>query len=195
MEGRTVNTRIAASGSVDPGVSVGDLQAYLVQSRAPVGTGNPLLDIARFWFETRDTHGLPARAHFRPEELVRVLPDLFIIDLVATDLTRYRLVGTRLAENFTSDPTTRFVGSLDSGWGDRVFQPMAKLIARTQRPHLTMTYAPEHQATFPIAVAIGLPLFDENGSVNMILGAAVFGSGSVMQDCEPDRLESIELLP
>jgi hypothetical protein len=178
-----------------PGIGYADLSQYLQDAGAPERASESLQQVASFWFETSDTVEKPTRGHFRPETLTNILPDLFIIDLISPGVMRYRLVGTRLADNFPTDPTTRLVGSLDAGWGDMVVQPIAELISSTLNPHLFLAYPAPGISEAPLATAVALPLFGEDGVINMVLGAAVFGSPIIQGEAPPTRVAKVELLP
>lgn len=178
-----------------PAVLHASVQEFLMLADAPVPAGRQLQRIVKFWFETRMRHGAPSRSHFRPEELVAVLPDLFIIDLLPSGDQRYRLAGTRLAHNFPCDPTTLLVGDFSGSWADMILQPLSELTADRLVPHLFLAYAAANLSEKPIAAAVGLPLFDDNGDANMIIGAAVFGSSTIMRAASPDRVAKVELLP
>lgn len=172
-----------------------DLRDHLTLTDAPANAPAALHAVTQHWCQVQAEAGLPMRAHFRPENMVGMLQDLFIIEFVSPGLVRYRLVGTRLAANFPSDPTTQLVGHLESGWGDTVFQALTMRIAETVRPHLILAYAPHTVSDSPVAAAVGLPLYDTGGRLNMMLGSAAFGSMAVMQDTLPDRVVMAELLP
>lgn len=190
-----MNTDPTAAAVEATAVRLAGVGEYLAMAGAPAHAPAPLTRIAEHWFKIGETQDLPMRSHFRPEELVGVLPDLFIVELVSPGLLRYRLVGTRLAENFSSDPTTQFVGQLEAGWGEMVFKPLSELVLDTGKPHLTMAYAPPEIAAQPVAAAVGMPLFNESGVVNMVLGACTFGSLAIMAEALPDRVVNAELLP
>jgi len=176
-------------------VHLAGLGEFLELSAAPAGSAAALHGIAEHWFRIRAEESSPRRANFRPEELVNVLPDLFIIDRLSPDLMRYRLVGTRLSASFPSDPTTRPVGYSEDSWGEHILEPLATHVAETTEPSMMLGYPPAGMGDGPAAAAVGLPLHDEGGRINMILGAGVFSSPAILRDTRPERLVKAELLP
>jgi len=120
---------------------------------------------------------MPSRADIRPAEIARLLPYLSLIDVVGEARLRVRLAGTQLREFFGREITGSYLDDLDLGgrptyWtaaNERLIKGLpAQGILPVQRP----------RAEFITRFWIRLPLSNDDGRVNMILGydAFVFAS-------------------
>lgn len=71
-------------------------------------------EIFHYWDGLRDGRGMPRRADFRPEAVVRHLPGILLLDVEGTDangvgIYRYRVVGTEEVRLRGHDPTGKLV--------------------------------------------------------------------------------------
>lgn len=176
-------------------VSRDRLGAYLTGKTAPGDAPRTLPRLSDFWFRKNAGSRGPQRADFQPEELVSVLPDVFILDCLPDGTFRYRLAGTRLAGSFPKDPTTRLTGSFAGHWADRTIGDFAVRVAESASPHLMLTNGPEQLSAGPVGAAVAAPLFDDDGNVNMVLGAVIFGSATMMAQYPPIRMAIYPILP
>lgn len=178
-----------------PPVSRDCLEEYLASKSAPGNAHRALPKLTDFWFRKNGGEGGPQRADFRPEELVSLLPDIFILDCLPDHTFRYRLAGTRLTGNYPNDPTTRLTGSFAGHWADRTVARFAGRVAEEAAPHLMLANCPENLTDRPVGAAVATPLFDDTGTVNMVLGAVIFGATGVMAQFPPARMAVHPILP
>src|SRR5262249_10124408 len=105
----TVSGRRSDRGARSAFSTLNRLRPMAVPTSPPVPAD--LEPIYRYWDAKRAGSSMPRRADIDPMELVRFLPSLMIVDVVA-DARRYvyRLVGTREVSARGRDPTGRPVG-------------------------------------------------------------------------------------
>lgn len=72
---------------------------------APAFGPRALTDFFAYWSSLPRASGAPDAAGFDPLALTQWLPDATILEIHDTDDIRFRLVGTRVAERMTHDPT------------------------------------------------------------------------------------------
>jgi hypothetical protein len=91
---------------------------------------------SEYWLSVTPRGQLPGRQHVRPEELVPLLPRLWMLDIYRDPLRFcYRLVGTNIVQSVGRELTGRW---LDEAQPEVVATPMAynryRFIAETGRP-------------------------------------------------------------
>lgn len=96
-----------------------------------------LQGLARYWFDRCADGQVPARAAIDPLEFPTLLPNILLLDRVATpggDRFRFRLVGTRVVEIAGQELTGRFLDeALPSSYAE--FVALTHLLAlERQRP-------------------------------------------------------------
>jgi PAS domain len=89
-----------------------------------------------YWLSVAPPGHLPGRQHIQPEDLVPLLPRLWMVDVFRDPLRfRYRLVGTKIVQSVDCELTGRW---LDEVQPEVVANPMARdryrFVAETGRP-------------------------------------------------------------
>ena len=74
----------------------------------------PIAELFHYWDSLRGERAMPRRADFRPEAMVRHLPNILLIDVEGIDaegmgIYRYRVVGTEEVRLRGHDPTGKLV--------------------------------------------------------------------------------------
>jgi hypothetical protein len=134
-----------------------------------------LRELGDYWLARRGRHRMPSRADIDPADIKRILPHLFLADVLAGPPRnyRYRLVGTLVTEvlgvNATGHTPEEVFG--DEGVGVReVYDSVVKTgLAYVNRRRLDWYH--RDYATYELVV---LPLGPPGGPVTMLLGAMDF---------------------
>jgi hypothetical protein len=137
-----------------------------------------IAEVRNYWAGKCSGDRLPSRADIRPSELKSWLPHVLLVDAVndSTDFL-YRLVGTRIARDFTASPTGRLMSEALQPFGD---ETVASTIATYRR--VVTTRAPlrirgsgaiyGQRSKFFDAVL--MPLSDDGETVNRVFGGFFF---------------------
>ena len=118
---------------------------------------------------------MPARRDIDPTDLSRVLPYLQLIEAVAPDRFRYRLVGTAIVQTFGHDYTGRFLDELALG-AERInfFASRLRAVRDNARPLFVRTQYVSEKGVHFMANRLYAPLSENDRDVNMILGSLTF---------------------
>lgn len=101
------------------------------RTATPVFEPQALTDFYLYWSALTRSGGAPAAADFDPLALTQWLPDVTIMGLNSPDDIRFRLVGTRVAERMTHDPTgTNMLDLLAPVTRTQVCRDMHEIAAR-----------------------------------------------------------------
>lgn len=132
-----------------------------------------LRDAFAYWRDKAPQGGLPARADLEPSQIVRLLPYLFLVDVVAgSGRFRYRLVGTRITEWSGGDATGWYMDDPRCGSGGAVLQALHAEVAASGRPLATTGEEALFKGSLLLFDRLLLPLAADGRTVDMILGCA-----------------------
>lgn len=132
----------------------------------------PLRRVAAYWLAKARPDRLPGRADIHPEELVRELPFIYLVDVVRTPLTfRYRLVGTAIVQWAGREYTGVAINEAEYGphW-EAIFNDYRAVMesgAPTRAERSGPWLSKEHQYYERFLA----PLASDGRTVDMILGA------------------------
>jgi len=128
-----------------------------------------------YWNEKRGTRRMPRRADIDPVDIVRLLPGMMIVDVVADDRRYvYRLVGTREVEARGRDPTGHPVGEAFIGSSRERVLANYDRVHLTGRPHIDTGTVVTVQNRLDDSHVIFLPLSEDDQTVTQILVYTVF---------------------
>ena len=71
-----------------------------------------LRQVYRYWLGKKGDRVAPGRADIRPEELVPLLPNLYLVDVEGARF-RLRLVGTEIVQEYGAEITGRYLDEID----------------------------------------------------------------------------------
>ncbi|MBK1698628.1 PAS domain-containing protein [Rhodovibrio salinarum] len=142
-----------------------------------------LTRLYRYWDALREARAGPTRPEVDPIDMPReVLPDLMLTEVVLADGTRryrYRIVGSRIAEQAGADPTRQFLdealprefGYLDYilGLYDALVDIVRPLYSRSSYVTADTSSSPERETH-----RLMLPIVAAEGAVTHVLAAQVF---------------------
>jgi len=113
---------------------------------------------------------MPRRSDIDPAELVRFLPALMIVDVVADDRRYvYRLVGTKECEARGRDPTGRPVGEAFIGSSRETVLANYDHVHLTGAPHIDLKTVITNRDRLDNSHVIFLPLSEDDRTVTQIL--------------------------
>ncbi len=79
-------------------------------------THQSLMDLYAYWLSKKGPRRAPPRSAIRPEEIVKLLPSIALLDVVGDPPRfRFRLFGTGLVDAYGQDLTNKFVDEIDVG--------------------------------------------------------------------------------
>jgi hypothetical protein len=129
-----------------------------------------LQPLMRYWDEKRGSRRMPRRPDIDPVEMVRFLPALMIVDVVADDRRYvYRLVGTREVEARGRDPTGRPVGEAFLGSSRENVLANYERVRLTGQPHIDLETVVTNNNRLDNSHVVFLPLSEDDETVSQIL--------------------------
>lgn len=162
---------------------------------------NPVLsNLEQYWQSLRKDGGIPARADVDPSAIDTALPHTFVLERVAPGVARMRVAGQQLHEILRMEPRG---------------MPLSAFFAADDRStlavHLESAFAEPALVAIPVHVPTSLlrpavkgamlllPMRDEYGDVNRVLGALVVNGKLTsrrrrlqIDDCQPMRIEPLK---
>jgi hypothetical protein len=138
----------------------------------------------RYWQSKRQGRAMPARRDLDPAEVPGLLPHLTLIEVVG-ERFRYRLVGSRVVQDFGRELTGTFVGShVNPPEYARAICSIYERVCATRQPVFTTgEYRSPSQLSHTVSRLL-VPLGDDGETVNMILLTRVsrYDRGSTVTD-------------
>lgn len=93
-----------------------------------------------YWRGKRQGDRLPSRGDLDPAEIPRLLPNLFLIDVLRDPLRfRYRLIGTAITERFQRDSTGRLIDESLYGPYAKAMQGLFARVVEMRQPLITFS--------------------------------------------------------
>ncbi|GGF01939.1 hypothetical protein GCM10011611_04290 [Aliidongia dinghuensis] len=144
--------------------------------RLSIGECRPeLQELHALWQRLRGNRRMPARRDFDPIQVPKLLPDMFLVDVLAGNPPerryRVRLQGTAQADYYGADWTGSYIHQMiDQESADR-FCAVGDFIVASREPWIStgaLYWLPEKP--YYRFESVLLPLSDDGISVNMILG-------------------------
>ena len=130
-------------------------------------------DLYSYWQSKHVDGRPPARRDLDPPtEIPQLAPNLMLID-IAQDGYQYRLVGSMIRERLGAELTGKAVGS--SGQSQSIrdeWKRALDLVSGDGRPRVLVAPSPAGAALSNLMLV--LPLIDETGKVEQLLGGAFF---------------------
>jgi hypothetical protein len=128
----------------------------------------------QYWDTKRSGRRMPARPDIDPTDIPRLMPFLFLIDVLDPLDFRYRLAGTHFAEWVGINPTGRLIGDVfPPEFASEVHYHWSSCVER-KAPKLGIGHLWLPEREFVNWEGVVLPLSPDDGTVTMLLGAVVF---------------------
>ena len=139
---------------------------------------DPILGPAlAYWERKRGLRAMPSRAEIEPSEMIRLLPNLQLIDVAeGGSRFRYRLVGTAIVAAFGREYTGKWLDELFPTERSKFAEEVYRLACSERLPvfaRSTYVTATEREL---IANRMCMPLSVDGAAVTMIMGALTFES-------------------
>lgn len=129
-----------------------------------------IADLHRLWRSRCKGDLLPARRDIEPHEIVRLLPDIMLVDVIPPGPDfRYRLVGTREVEFRGYDPTGRSVRDAYSGFDGNFCDGNYRSVAARRAPVFIVEYAPTKLGAVVRRETIFLPFASDGETVDIVM--------------------------
>jgi hypothetical protein len=127
-----------------------------------------------YWRSKCAGRAMPARRDIRPADLSRLLPCISLIDVLqGAERLRVRLAGTQLREIYGRDVTGSYVEDVDLG-GRAAYWATSYQRLRQGLPAQGILPMYQPSGDFMTRFWLRLPLSEDGGRVNMILGYDAF---------------------
>ncbi len=147
----------------------------------------PLQAMYHYWLKQRGDCLMPARRNIQPQDIVALLPHIFLVDVMPAGRYRFRLVGTHIVEHI-GDVTGQYLDEAASG----AFYQRAKqnfdTVALRPALHFLVSELHWRERHWTIYRRLLMPLSDDGLAVNMLIAAA-FYEPRASGDTEIHRLD------
>lgn len=130
--------------------------------------------VVNYWCAKRKGRRMPARYDIDPLELRRLLPSIYLIDVVEPSRYRYRLVGTMLVERLRSDATGRFADKSLFGEKTGLVVEMYDHVVSNGTPVINRGRSFWTEVDWLSYTSAVLPLSTDSETVTMMLGVMDF---------------------
>jgi len=138
-------------------------------------TDKKLLDLYTHWQSLRTGNALPYRKDFRPAAIARLLPWGFLVDVLNNPRDfRFRLVGSKFLTASGQELTGRLIGeAFPPEFRKEVFEGWNTVVEKGGPNWATGTVWVKEK-DFMKWQGVILPLREESGTINQLIGAAAF---------------------
>lgn len=138
------------------------------------GISLPLLqDFAEHWNDLRGDRAIPSRRDFKPENAVRFLPHLFLLDVVRPDMRfRGRVVGTATVAAIGFDYTGRYLDEVIPEPHMTTVRNDLIDVAETGVLHYRVTTMAWENRSHAVYHRLYLPFTVDTDRVDMVMGIA-----------------------
>ncbi len=147
-----------------------DEAAFAARIESPI-----LRDVLAYWQRQRGTRLMPARADIDPMAIPRLLPHVYLIDVIAAPRDyRFRLIGSAIAARYGEDNTGRRIGEVFSEPSLSLARRIFGTVVEERRPVRAggpVVWRNDEHVTFE---CVYLPLSEDGRAVNMIFGALIY---------------------
>lgn len=130
--------------------------------------------VVNYWCAKRKGRSMPARKDIDPLELRRLLPNVYLIDVVRPSLYRYRLVGTMISERLRADTTGRFADESLFGEYTPLIVEKYDYVVNNRSPVINRGRTFWTEVDWLSYTSVVLPLSSDGKNVTMMLGVMDF---------------------
>lgn len=127
-----------------------------------------------FWKQSQGKHMFPAQEDLDLVSIPRLLPNLFILDVLGGGSFRYRFAGTRMEEHLGLGLTGKTLADHRSG---RVLEEITEFYSRVSEEGLLgllATRLPSDRFEWLRYIRLAMPIADDHSTVNKIIGLFLF---------------------
>jgi hypothetical protein len=122
-----------------------------------------------YWQRKRDARPMPARADIDPAEILRILPQVFLLDVRLAPLDfRYRLVGTKMDEHMLGSYTGMWMSEIaHQKPPSRIWASCRRVVEERTPLSSDIPYVGKNKE-FLTTEDLIMPLSDDGRTVNML---------------------------
>jgi hypothetical protein len=125
-------------------------------------------DIYQYWQDIRGDRNMPSRADLIPENIVRLLPHLTLVDVEEkTGRYKFRLIGTETVKTFGKDVTGKYLDEMPEV--ERYLKVRYEWLVREKKPYFIFDKLKWAQKLYLDYYVLGLPLSQNGHDVTMFL--------------------------
>ncbi|WP_425406817.1 PAS domain-containing protein [Hwanghaeella sp.] len=129
-----------------------------------------IVTLVALWRSRFKSDALPARRDIEPHEIVKMLPDIMLVDVVQPGPDfRYRLVGTREVEFRGYDPTGRSVRDAFAGFDGNFCDGNYRSVVDRRAPVFIVEYAPTKLGAVARRETVFLPFAGDGQTVDIVM--------------------------
>jgi hypothetical protein len=137
-------------------------------------------ELEAYWNDIRRGRTMPARRDIDPTSLSKLLPNLFLIDVIGPATRfRWRLVGTKIVDVVGMEPTGKWVDQTDAV-ADDAFLRFCRIVVSERRPICHISRLHDLNGKVKPMMRSLLPLAEDGGPVTMLFGAIDYAPTQVM---------------
>ena len=131
-----------------------------------------VLRAAEYWYGRRTGCRLPARADIRPEEILQILPHVFLVDVSYRPLAfKFRLIGTEIDRLAARSYTGAGVNEAEYARGWRRIHEQYQSVVETRAPRLEINDAVWTGREFITYERFIAPLSTDGAVIDALFGA------------------------
>ena len=142
-----------------------------VVERLAAPTYQSLKDLHAYWLARKGDRSAPPRSAIRPEDFVRMLPHIALIDVIGDGPQyRFRVFGTGLVEAYGQELTGKFDHEVDlNSVGPEIIGQLTAVVVECQPNVVRIRFTKDGDGRYLQYERLALPLADDGTDVNMIL--------------------------
>jgi hypothetical protein len=130
--------------------------------------------VVNYWCAKRKGRAMPARHDIDPLELRRLLPNIYLIDVVKPSLYRYRLIGTTISNRLRGDATGSFADEAMFGEHAHLIIDMYDHVVESRSPIINRARSFWTEVDWLNYTSVLMPLSPDGENVTMMLGVMDF---------------------
>lgn len=128
-----------------------------------------------YWEAKRGARSMPARRDIAPDEIVRLLPHIVLLDVAYDPLDfRHRLIGTHVDYHLSEPRTGQWMSNnAHQARGSLIWAVLETVVTEHRAVSSSVPYVGPHKE-FKQVQDVVMPLSDDDRRVNMVLVSVAF---------------------
>jgi hypothetical protein len=138
-----------------------------------------VLKLEEYWRSVRLGRAMPARRDIDPAGMRRLLPNVFLLDVIDRARFRWRLVGTKIGDLEQVEHTGRWLEET-IGHTQDPFLRFCRMTVEQRRPTCHAALRPDFNGGSRPLLRTLLPLSEDGVTVGMLLGAVDYSPAEIV---------------
>src|SRR5262245_4119938 len=130
--------------------------------------------VVNYWCAKRKGRAMPSRPDIDPLELRRLLPNIYLIDVVKTSLYRYWIIGTTNSHRLRRNATGSFADKAIFGEHAHLIVEMYDHVVESRSPIINRARSFWTEVDWLNYTSVIMPLSPDGENVTMLLGVMDF---------------------